>query len=237
MKYDNTMNYIVVLSGLVCGSGGMSGGLFAHQGINQAISCHLAFLEGQSIGLAGKMALLAEKGQQIAAEGSCLQQAHQPLPILPSVTETLSSASNFPTTPPLSLASITVTSTATVATSSNTNLTTTPSPPNISTSPTVTTVSQPITASSDVSQNTAISDRPKAKPVSKKEGKNVRKAASGMTGGKLQQQHVTLMAGLQQQYQQKQRQHTYQVHQVHQLQQLNQQLQLQLNQVQVGLFR
>lgn len=32
-----------------------------------------------------------------------------------------------------------------------------------------------ITAPSEVSQSTAISDRPKAKPVSKKEGKNLRK--------------------------------------------------------------
>lgn len=183
------------------------------------------------------MAHLTEQGQQITVQGSCLQQAQQPLPMVPpSATESVvqNAVASFPTTPPpLSLASINVTSTATVTSSNNPS--TTQSTQIMSTNPTTVTTaaSQPITASSDVSQNTAISDRPKAKPVSKKEGKNIRKAAPGITGGKLQQQHVTLMAGLQQQYQQKQRQHTYQVHQVHQLQQLNQQLQLQLDQVQV----
>lgn len=34
-----------------------------------------------------------------------------------------------------------------------------------------------LSAPSEVSQNTAISDRPKVKPVSKKDGKNLRKAA------------------------------------------------------------
>lgn len=35
-----------------------------------------------------------------------------------------------------------------------------------------------LSAPSEVSQNTAISDRPKVKPVSKKDGKNMRKAAA-----------------------------------------------------------
>lgn len=35
-----------------------------------------------------------------------------------------------------------------------------------------------ITTPSEVSQSTAISDRPKVKPVSKKDGKNLRKAAT-----------------------------------------------------------
>lgn len=37
---------------------------------------------------------------------------------------------------------------------------------------------QIISAPSEVSQNTAISDRPKVKPVSKKDGKNLRKSAA-----------------------------------------------------------
>nr|XP_023030075.1 ankyrin repeat domain-containing protein 17-like [Leptinotarsa decemlineata] len=57
--------------------------------------------------------------------------------------------------------------------------------PTASTNPAVTTVTaiapnqpikfQSVTSHAEVSQNTAISDRPKAKPVSKKEGKNIRK--------------------------------------------------------------
>lgn len=162
-----------------------------------------------------------------------MQGAHYPkMSVAPTAMETFPT-DTFPSSPPLSLASLPAT-TATMPLIT-TSSTTTPSPPSISTSPTIIAVSQsPITASSDVSQNTAISDRPKAKPVSKKEGKNIRKATSGMGMAKLQQTQATIMAGLQQQYQQKQRQHpSYQVQQVQQLQQLNQQLQLQLDQVQV----
>ena len=153
----------------------------------------------------------------------------------PSIAETFPTSSTFVTSPPMSLATGPAASIAGAPTTSSVSSTTTPSPPSISTPPVVTTVSQPITASSDVSQNTAISDRPKAKPVSKKEGKNIRKVGNALSA-KLQQQQATLMAGLQHQYHQKQRQHTYQVQQVHQLQQLNQQLQLQLDQVQVSFF-
>lgn len=160
-------------------------------------------------------------------------QFQKTLSVAPTATETFPT-NTFPSSPPLSLAPLPAITATTVSLITASSSTTTPSPPSISTPPTVIAVSQsPITASSDVSQNTAISDRPKAKPVSKKEGKNVRKASSGMAMAKLQQTQATIMAGLQQQYQQKQRQHTYQVQQVHQLQQLNQQLQLQLDQVQV----
>lgn len=165
-----------------------------------------------------------------------MQGAHYPkMSVAPTTMETFPTDS-FPSSPPLSLASLPVT-TATMS-MITTSSTTTPSPPSISTSPTIIAVSQsPITASSDVSQNTAISDRPKAKPVSKKEGKNIRKTTSGMGMAKLQQTQATIMAGLQQQYQQKQRQHPsyHQVQQV-QLQQLNQQLQLQLDQAQVDFY-
>ncbi|KMQ91742.1 ankyrin repeat domain-containing protein 17, partial [Lasius niger] len=164
-----------------------------------------------------------------------MQNAHYPkMSVAPGTAmETFPTDNTFPSSPPLSLASLPAT-TATAMPLITTSSTATPSPPSISTSPTIIAVSQsPITASSDVSQNTAISDRPKAKPVSKKEGKNIRKATSGMGMAKLQQTQATIMAGLQQQYQQKQRQHpSYQVQQVQQLQQLNQQLQLQLDQVQ-----
>ncbi|XP_033224897.1 ankyrin repeat domain-containing protein 17-like isoform X3 [Belonocnema kinseyi] len=153
------------------------------------------------------------------------------LSLTPSIAETFPTSTTFPTSPPMSLATVPATC-VTSAPAPSASSTTIPSPPNISTPPVVTNVSQPITASSDVSQNTAISDRPKAKPVSKKEGKNIRKVGNALSA-KLQQQQATLMAGLQHQYHQKQRQHTYQVQQVHQLQQLNQQLQLQLDQVQV----
>lgn len=166
-----------------------------------------------------------------------MQGAHYPkMSVAPNAMETFPT-DTFPSSPPLSLASLPAT-TATPMPLITTSSTATPSPPSISTSPTIIAVSQsPITASSDVSQNTAISDRPKAKPVSKKEGKNIRKATSGMGMAKLQQTQATIMAGLQQQYQQKQRQHpSYQVQQVQQLQQLNQQLQLQLDQVQVDFY-
>ncbi|XP_063991503.1 ankyrin repeat domain-containing protein 17 isoform X4 [Diachasmimorpha longicaudata] len=102
---------------------------------------------------------------------------------------------------------------------------------------------QTITTISDVSQNTAISDRPKAKPVSKKDGKMTRKAAiaygrflqraATQEAAQQEKQQTATMFGLQQQYEDKQRQHTFQVRQVYQLQQLNQQLQLQRDQLQV----
>lgn len=189
----------------MCSTTGMSGNSLTHAAGPDAMTLYNIFLEGKRVGMAS------------------------------AIKETLSAANKFPTSPPLSLATIPATSTITLVTS-NTSSTTTPSPPSISTPPAVMAISQPITASCDVSQNTAISDRPKAKPVSKKEGKNIRKAASSMADGKMQQQQATLIAGLQQQYQQQQHHHTYQVQQVHQLQQLNQQLQLQLDQVQVCMF-
>lgn len=163
-----------------------------------------------------------------------MQDGQQPLSLTSSLADTFPAANNFATSPPMSLASVPVSATTALITPSASS-TTTPTSPIISSPPAAVTISQPITASSDVSQNTAISDRPKAKPVSKKEGKNIRKVGNTLSA-KLQQQQATLMAGLQQQYQQKQRQHTYQVQQVHQLQQLNQQLQLQLDQVQVSIF-
>lgn len=201
------------MKGLVCTTG-MSGGSLTYQGTSDVALACSAYLDGKIMGM------------QAA-------QFQKTLTVAP-IAETFPT-NTFPSSPPLSLAPLTVTSATTVSSLiTASSSTTTPSPPSISTPPTVIAVSQsPITASSDVSQNTAISDRPKAKPVSKKEGKNVRKAASGMAMAKLQQTQATIMAGLQQQYQQKQRQHTYQVQQVHQLQQLNQQLQLQLDQVQV----
>ena len=163
-----------------------------------------------------------------------MQDGQQQLSLAPSNPETFPTSNTFATSPPMSLTTVPVTSVE-ASTTPSTSSTTTLSPPSISTPLTVTSVSQPITASSDVSQNTAISDRPKAKPVSKKEGKNIRKVGTALSA-KLQQQQANLMAGLQQQYHQKQRQHSYQVQQVHQLQQLNQKLQLQLDQVQVSFF-
>ncbi|TGZ57880.1 Ankyrin repeat domain-containing protein 17 [Temnothorax longispinosus] len=200
--------------GLVCNTTGMSGGSLTYPGANDAALVCSAYLDGKIMGM------------QAA-------QFQKTLSVVPTATETFPT-NTFPSSPPLSLAPLPVTTTTTVSLISATSSTTTPSPPSISTPPTVIAVSQsPITASSDVSQNTAISDRPKAKPVSKKEGKNVRKATSSMGMAKLQTQ-ATIMAGLHQQYQQKQRQHpSYQVQQVQQLQQLNQQLQLQLDQVQI----
>ncbi|XP_044260011.1 ankyrin repeat domain-containing protein 17 isoform X12 [Tribolium madens] len=56
-----------------------------------------------------------------------------------------------------------------------TPLTTTVALPTASTTTTQPIKFQSVTSHAEVSQNTAISDRPKAKPVSKKEGKNVRK--------------------------------------------------------------
>lgn len=203
---------IFYLKGLVCNTTGIPANSMTYQGTSDAALVCGAYLDGKIMGV---------------------QQFQKTLSVSPTIAETFST-NTFPTSPPLSFAPLPVTSTVSLITS-NTSSTTTPSPPSISTPPTVIAVSQPITASSDVSQNTAISDRPKAKPVSKKEGKNIRKSASGMAVAKMQQQ-ATLMAGLQQQYQQKQRQHTYQVQQVHQLQQLNQQLQLQLDQVQVYIY-
>jgi len=199
------------LKGLVCSTTSSS---LTYQGNNDAALVCSAYLDGKIMGL---------------------QQFQKTLAVAPTTTETFPT-NTFPSSPPLSLTPLptTTTSSMSLMTATTSSSATTPSPPSISTPPTVIAVSQsPITASSDVSQNTAISDRPKAKPVSKKEGKNVRKAASGMAMAKLQQTQANIMAGLQQQYQQKQRQHTYQVQQVHQLQQLNQQLQLQLDQVQV----
>lgn len=183
----------------------------------------IGFYDGYISGLESAKKRLMKEG---------MQDGPQPLSLTSSLAETFPAANNFATSPPMSLGSVPV-SAATALMTPSASSTTTPTSPNISSPPTVTTISQPITASSDVSQNTAISDRPKAKPVSKKEGKNIRKVGNTLSA-KLQQQQATLMAGLQQQYQQKQRQHTYQVQQVHQLQQLNQQLQLQLDQVQVS---
>lgn len=204
---------VLFVEGLVCSTTGMSSGTsLTYQGTSDAAICN-AYLDGKIMGL---------------------QQFQKTLSVAPAAAETFPT-NTFPSSPPLTLAPLPTTTAVSLVTS-NTSSTTTPSPPSISTPPTVIAVSQPITASSDVSQNTAISDRPKAKPVSKKEGKNVRKAASGVAVAKLQQTQASLMAGLQQQYQQKQRQHTYQVQQVHQLQQLNQQLQLQLDQVQVNFY-
>jgi len=203
------------LKGLVCNTTGMSGGSLTYPGANDAALVCSAYLDGKIMGM------------QAA-------QFQKTLSVVPTAAETFPT-NTFPSSPPLSLALLPTTSVSLINATSST---TTPSPPSISTPPTVIAVSQsPITASSDVSQNTAISDRPKAKPVSKKEGKNVRKATSSMGMAKLQQTQATIMAGLHQQYQQKQRQHpSYQVQQVQQLQQLNQQLQLQLDQVQVEFY-
>lgn len=202
------------LKGLVCSTTGMTGSSLAYQRSSDAALVCSAYLDGKIMGL---------------------QELHKTLSVSPTVAETFPT-NTFPSSPPLSHAALptTTASNMSLIASTTSPSATTPSPPSITTPPTVIAVSQsPITASSDVSQNTAISDRPKAKPVSKKEGKNIRKAASGMAMAKFQQTQANIMAGLQQQYQQKQRQHTYQVQQVHQLQQLNQQLQLQLDQVQV----
>lgn len=102
---------------------------------------------------------------------------------------------------------------------------------------TATTSSTTITASSEVSQTTAISDRPKAKPVSKKEGKNARKtaaaaAAGGMSlaaatplslgiaeAGQMQRQIGYILEGMKLQQEvmeaeQKQRNANHQIHQV-----------------------
>ncbi|XP_058810032.1 uncharacterized protein LOC131675175 [Phymastichus coffea] len=75
--------------------------------------------------------------------------------------------------------------------------------------------SQPIISSLNVSQSTAINDRPKVKAVSKKDNKSVRKTVHDF-----------------QKFLEKTRPHC--VQQVHHLQQLNQQLQLQLDQAQTG---
>ncbi|KAL6268769.1 hypothetical protein P5V15_001894 [Pogonomyrmex californicus] len=199
--------------GLVCSTTGMSSTSLTYQGNNDAALMCSAYLDGKIIGM------------QAA-------QFQKSFSVAPTVSETFST-NTFPSSPPLSITPLPITTTT--ASLISVASTTTSSSPSISTPPTVIAVSQsPITASSDVSQNTAISDRPKAKPVSKKEGKNVRKATSSMGMAKLQQTQATIMAGLHQQYQQKQRQHpSYQVQQVQQLQQLNQQLQLQLDQVQI----
>ncbi|XP_055381299.1 ankyrin repeat and KH domain-containing protein mask isoform X2 [Condylostylus longicornis] len=79
-----------------------------------------------------------------------------------------------------------------------------------------TTTSTQITTPSEVSQSTAISDRPKVKPVSKKDAKNLRKYAAA---AQLQQQQQH-----QQQQQQLQQQHQQQLQQ-QQLQQQQQQIQ------------
>ncbi|XP_046672408.1 ankyrin repeat domain-containing protein 17-like isoform X4 [Homalodisca vitripennis] len=64
----------------------------------------------------------------------------------------------------------------------------------------------PISASADVSQTTAISDRPKAKPVSKKEGKNMRKQQVAYQAALQQQQnqaaHLKHLAQINEQLQQ-----------------------------------
>ncbi|XP_066594349.1 ankyrin repeat and KH domain-containing protein 1 isoform X2 [Prorops nasuta] len=185
-------------------------------------------------------------GMSIQQKYGRSKELHPDLSATSSNSETFPASNSFSASPPLSLAPVQTTTAMTMVTS-NTFATTTSSPPSVSSPPTVITASQPITASSDVSQNTAISDRPKAKPVSKKEGKNTRKAASAV-GGKLQQQQqqasqqlqqpqaqqqeANLIAGLQQNYKQQQRNLTYKVQQAQQLHQLNQQLQLHLDQVQ-----
>uniref|UniRef100_A0A6P7GGN1 Ankyrin repeat domain-containing protein 17-like n=1 Tax=Diabrotica virgifera virgifera TaxID=50390 RepID=A0A6P7GGN1_DIAVI len=64
-----------------------------------------------------------------------------------------------------------------------------------------------VTSHADVSQNTAISDRPKAKPVSKKEGKNLRKQQSALQQQQtVIQQQQTVIQQQQQQQQQSQEQ-------------------------------
>ncbi|XP_070515069.1 ankyrin repeat domain-containing protein 17 isoform X3 [Cardiocondyla obscurior] len=203
--------------GIVCNTSGMSGGSLTYPVPNDPLIGCPSYLEGTLVGV-----------------------QNTPFPKVLSIVSTATdtfTTNTFSSSPPppLSLAPLPVTTTTTtMSLISATSSTTTPSPPSISTPPALIAVSQsPITASSDVSQNTAISDRPKAKPVSKKEGKNVRKATTSSMGmAKLQQTQATIMAGLHQQYQQKQRP-SYQVQQVQQLQQLNQQLQLQLDQVQI----
>ncbi|XP_015120121.1 ankyrin repeat domain-containing protein 17 isoform X3 [Diachasma alloeum] len=199
--------------GLVCGTSELSGD---HQD-PEALSLCQAIDRGISI---GKSIMLEEQ----------LRTAVRSLPLAPNEPQIPNVPSTSALTTPTVLTSATPAPTFDFPTNAITQLP----------------VSQPhqtITTISDVSQNTAISDRPKAKPVSKKEGKNIRKSAIAygrflqraavLEAVQQEKQQTTTMFGLQQQYEDKQRQHTFQVRQVHQLQQLNQQLQLQLDQVQV----
>lgn len=94
----------------------------------------------------------------------------------------------------------------------------------------------PVTQSFEVSQNTAICDRPKAKPVSKKEGKTLRKLFN-------LQQHQLELQQLTKEYQQLQMEsmgQTQQTEQTQQVQQQQQQLLQQqptlLQQLQEGVF-
>lgn len=167
-----------------------------------------------------------------------LQETHSPLPLSPSVIENLTTLSdNYPSTSSISLISVPGPSASISSTVTNPSSST--KTENISSTNEVCSILQPTITSSSVSQNTAISDRPKVKAVSKKDNKSVRKTVHGMVMNKLQQQHMALMAGLSssdfQKFLEKTRPHC--VQQVHQLQQLNHQLQLQLDQVQVFEFK
>ncbi|XP_031786072.1 ankyrin repeat and KH domain-containing protein mask isoform X3 [Nasonia vitripennis] len=190
-----------------------------------------AYIEGMKTGI-------KIQKQRILREVRCLQDTQLPLPLPSTVIENFSISTNFSSNPSVSVITVPApTATLSTSTCNSSNLST-----NLTCSNSFTSIgeicstisSQPTMASSDVSQNTAISDRPKVKAVSKKDNKNVRKTVHGMVLNKLQQQHMALMAGLSssdfQKFLEKTRPHC--VQQVHQLQQLNQQLQLQLDQVQ-----
>jgi hypothetical protein len=214
--------------------------LINHQG-NNSVSSALSLYKGfqaNRLYLEGFREGIKLEKRRILREVRCLQETQLPLPLSSSVIEKFSIASNFSSNSSVSVITVPAPTAIVSNTICSTNAAVNFTCPNAlsSTGEIPSTISsQPTITSSDVSQNTAISDRPKVKAVSKKDNKNVRKTVHGMVMSKLQQQHMALMAGLSssdfQKFLEKTRPHC--VQQVHQLQQLNQQLQLQLDQVQV----
>lgn len=235
LKFNLSLGLLINNSGDVCNDP------VNHQATNSATSA-LSFykdFQANKYYIEGfKEGIKLEK-QRMLKEVRCLQETQLSLPVPSSVIEHFSMASSVPNNSSVSV--ITVPSDTGVISndscySSDAAINSSPSNflPSVGQSST-TISSQPTIASCDVSQNTAICDRPKVKAVSKKDNKSVRKTVHGMVMNKLQQQHMALMAGLSssdfQKFLEKTRPHC--VQQVHQLQQLNQQLQQQLDQVQV----
>ncbi|XP_044743261.1 ankyrin repeat and KH domain-containing protein 1 isoform X4 [Chrysoperla carnea] len=172
--------------GLVCGTGGMSGTLF-HQGANNIV--HNAFYTG--------------KPNASGASGTVAAQSFvSPVtPLQPLSSVTVSSGVNTDQTSAVSYLvpyatsnqqTLTAAAAAVTATQQQTTQQQQPQP-------------QPLCAtSSEVNQNTAISDRPKAKPVSKKDSKNQRKqqqAAAQQQAAQAQQQQQQQAQAQQQQQQ------------------------------------
>ncbi|XP_011496279.1 PREDICTED: ankyrin repeat and KH domain-containing protein 1-like [Ceratosolen solmsi marchali] len=241
VNIDQTSQSAVSANGLSTNnSNDIPNDLMNYQG-NNSIRSALSLYEGfqaNRLYLEGFREGIKLEKRRILKEVRCLQETQLPLPLSSSVIEKFSIASNFSSNSSVSVITVPAPTAAvsnTICSSTNTAVNLTCSNASSSIGEIAGTIpSQPTITSSDVSQNTAISDRPKVKAVSKKDNKNVRKTVHGMVINKLQQQHMALVAGLSssdfKKFLEKTRPHCIQ--QVHQLQQLNQQLQLQLDQAQ-----